>query len=146
MKIYKLYLSKIVLISYAVMFAFVTIFGILVLLSPLMELDFFGPGGPPWTTGIMWLAMLAWVWYAYSRIIFEIKILDDNAIEFRNLFLSITISPKEIQSLKALPVTIGFLRLKHSKGTLHLVNQMDNFHEFVSFIKTSNPNIEIRGC
>ncbi len=128
------------------MFVIMTIFGIVITISPIIGSNFFGPDGPPWPIGIVWLVVLVWVWYAFLRIPFEIRVLDDNNIEFKSLLKRTTISPMEIKSLKAWSISIGFLRLKHSKGTIHLLNQIDDFHEFVSFIKASNPNIEIRGC
>ena len=77
---------------------------------------------------------------------FEIKVRDDNFIEFRSLFRRIALSPNEIKAVRAKRYALGFVDIIHEKGKVHLLNQMDGFHDFISTLKSLNPSIKIQGC
>ena len=77
---------------------------------------------------------------------FEIKLRDDSIIEFRSVFRRTTISPMEVKSVRAKPYALGFVDVVHQGGTVHLLNQMDGFHDFISTLKSLNPSVKIQGC
>ncbi len=89
---------------------------------------------------------MGFVAYMWLRIPFEIKIHDDNTVEFRSVLRRTTVSPGEIISVKAKPYALGFLDLRHSKGTVHLISQIGGFHDFISTLKSLNPSVEVKGC
>ncbi len=138
MKIYKLYLSKGLKIFYPVMLILIILFALANVIFPIE--------GLPRPIAILWAVIIICVCYQYLKIPFEIRVLDGSNIEFRSFIRSTIISTKEIKSIKPWHNAVGLLIVKHSKGKIRLLNQFDNFHEFISFVKASNSNIEIRGC
>jgi hypothetical protein len=82
----------------------------------------------------------------WLRMPFEIKIHDDNMIEFRSVLRTTTISPVDIKPVRAKPCALGFVDVVHQKGRVHLLSQMDGFHDFISTIKSLNPTVKIAGC
>jgi hypothetical protein len=82
----------------------------------------------------------------WLRIAFEIRIRDDAKIEFRSIFRTTVVSPAEIKSVQAKRYALGFVDIVHLKGTVHLLSQMDGFHEFIAAVKSMNPAAEIKGC
>jgi hypothetical protein len=142
MKLYKLYLAKPLLVFYLLMLAawvFAGTIGIIV--GALGKLD-----GPPLGVFVIWFCVALFVAYMWLRIPFEIKIHDDNMIEFRSLLRKTIISPVEIKSVRAKRYTLGFIDVVHQGGTVHLLSQMDGFHEFISTLKSLNPAVQIQGC
>ena len=41
---------------------------------------------------------------------------------------------------------LGFLTIKTGYGKVRILNQFDGFHEFLLWLKTNSPSIELRGC
>ncbi len=82
----------------------------------------------------------------WLRFPFEIRVRDDAKIEFRSVFRATVVSPAEIKSIRAKLYAMGFVDVTHAKGTVHLLNQIDGFHELVATIKSMNPAVEIKGC
>ena len=145
MKIYKLnYPKTFYLISFLIIIIF-TLIGIEVILGPIIGFNLLGLNESSWPARIFWLFALIWFWYVQINFAFEIKVSDDNRIEFRGPHKTTVVLPQDIKFLISL-YTRGLLLLKHSKGAIFLLSNMDNFHEFVLFLKKSNPNIKIKGC
>src|SRR6266481_9173094 len=144
MKLYKLYLAKSLLIFYLLILVvwvsagvFGTIYG---------AFRGFGSDGPPTVAFLVMLVVALFTAYMWLRIPFEITVRDDNIMEFRSVLRRVAISPVEIKSVRAKRYELGFIDVRHSGGTINLLSQMDEFHEFVSTLKSLNPSIEIKGC
>jgi len=144
MKLYRLYLAKPLLVFYLLMLAvwvFAGVFG-----SIFGALGGFGPDGPPAVAFLALLVVPLFIAYMWLRVPFEIKVRDDSIIEFRSVFRRTAISPLEIRSVRAKPYALGFIDIVHTGGTVHLLNQMDGFHEFIATLKSLNPAVQIQGC
>ena len=144
MKTYKLYLSRGLAAFYFFAMGMMTLGGVLLLIATLFRSN--SSDLPPGWFVILWLSILGWVWYAFLRIPFEIRLLDNHSVEFRSLLRRAVVFPHEVGSIKAIPWSIGFVNVKYARGTIHLVNQIDGFHDLVATLKSLNPAIEIRGC
>jgi len=144
MKLYKLYLGKPLLIFYVVMLAvFVSVGVVGIVVGAIGKLSSEGP--PVWVFVIL-LGFALFNAYMWLRFPFEIKLRDDSIIEFRSVFRRTTISPMEVKSVRAKPYALGFVDVVHQGGTVHLLNQMDGFHDFISTLKSLNPSVKIQGC
>ena len=145
MKVYKLnYPKSFHIISFLIVIM-LTLIGIEVILASIIGFSLLGLNESSWPARIFWLFALIWFWYVQINFSFEIRVSDDNRIEFRGFLKKTVVSPQNIKFLISL-YTRGLLLLKHSKGSIFLLSNMDNFHEFVLFLKNSNPNIKIKGC
>lgn len=141
MKTYKL--SKSILIFFFLVLIFMTFIGILV-----FNVTFISHSEdhqPTWFL-VIWLFILCWNWYHYLKMPFEIKIQDDSSIEFRSLIKRIVVMPYEIKSIKSSSLTLGYITIEHAKGKISLINKIDGFYDFISTLKSLNPNIEVKGC
>ena len=105
-----------------------------------------GLDSPPVWVFVIWFCIALFVAYMWLRIPFEIKIHDDTMIEFRSVLRRTIISPLEIKSVRAKRYALGFIDVVHRGGTVHLLSQMDGFHEFISTLKSLNPAVQIQGC
>ncbi len=144
MKLYKLYLGKPLLVFYLAMLAvFVSIGVVGIVVGAIGKLSSEGP--PVWVFVIL-LGFALFNAYMWLRFPFEIKVRDDSIIEFRSVFRRTTISPMEVKSVRAKPYALGFVDVVHQGGTVHLLNQMDGFHDFISTLKSLNPSVKIQGC
>ena len=144
MRLYKLYLAKPLLIFYVMMLVAWVFAGIAgTILSAAGKL---GSDGPPTWIFVVVLAFVLFAAYMWLRIPFEIKICDDATIEFRSVLRRIRISAAEIRSVQAKRYALGFVDVAHRRGTVHLLSQMDGFHDFVSVIKSLNPGVKRAGC
>lgn len=76
----------------------------------------------------------------------RIELHEDGRVVFHAPFRTLEIHASEVTSIKPGGNNIGFLVLKHSGGKLHLLNQFDDFHDFLTRLKQSNPSVELRGC
>lgn len=144
MKIYRLYVAKPLLVFYIFTVA-ALIAGSLVGIV-MAAMGKFATGGPPVWVFLILLSVALWNGYWWLRFPFEVKLKDDNSIEFRAIFRKTTVSPFEIRSISAKQFGLGFVDVLHSRGTVHLISQMDGFHELVSSIKSMNPAVAIKGC
>jgi len=144
MRIYRLYVAKPLLIFYVLMLAAWVFAGIIgIILGAVGRLGSDGP--PPWIFLVL-LVVVLFAAYMWLRIPFEIKVRDDALIEFRSVLRRTTISPIEIKSVRAKPYALGFVDVVHRTGTIHLLSQMDGFHDFILTIKSLNPDVKIAGC
>jgi hypothetical protein len=145
MKSYRLYFAKPLLIYFFVPFAALVLGGIIATVA-LAVTTSSGRDQPPWQAVAVIPAMGAFAGYFYLRIPFEIRIHDDHMIEFRSLFRRTRLAPGEIVSVKARRWTLGYIDVRHARGTVHLVSQIGGFHDFLSTLKTLNPGVVIKGC
>jgi hypothetical protein len=144
MRLYRLYIAKPLLVFYLLMLAawvFAGIIGIIVGAA-----GKFGSDGPPAWIFLILVVVALFTAYMCLRIPFEIKMRDDAHIEFRSVLRRTTISPAEIKSVRAKPYVLGFVDVVHRTGTVHLLSQMDGFHDFISTIKSLNPEVRVVGC
>ena len=110
----------------------------------------------------------AWVPYMYSFIFclcgyllywslnlpIEIKVKNEDTVEFRSILKQVVLSPHEIQSinfvyfpLKGSPTPgsdVDQLQIRHTKGLVTLLVISGGFLSFVSELLAKNPNIEIK--
>jgi len=144
MKIYKLYVAKPLLVFYLASLAAWIVGGVVgIVVSALGK---FGPDGPPPFIFVFVLAFGLINAYMWLRFPFEIKVRDDNVIEFRSLFRRVAIPPSEIRAGRAKRYALGFIDVAHEGGKVHLINQMDGFHDFLATLKSLNPRVKIQGC
>jgi hypothetical protein len=144
MKTYKLYLAKPLLVFYLVMFTALVFVGVIgIIFGAVAKL---GSDGPPVWVSVIWCCIALFVAYMWLRIPFEIKIHDDTMVEFRSVLRRTMISPVEIKSVRAKRYSVGFVDVVHQKGKVHLLSQMDGFHDFITTIKSLNPAVKVEGC
>jgi len=144
MRVYKLYLAKPLLIFYLLVLVAWVLAGVIGTIYGAVW--GFGSNGPPSVAFLAMLFVALFTAYMWLRVPFEIKVRDDSIIEFRSVFRRIAISPIEIKSVRAKPYALGFIDVVHGGGTVHLLSQMDGFHEFITTLKSLNAAVEIRGC
>jgi hypothetical protein len=98
----------------------------------------------PWL--IVWLGVLAWVWYVYGRIPVAITWRDEGVLEFKSLIRTTQVPVQEIIAIKATPLSWGFIKLTYHGGSLRLLTQMTGLYELIGSVKANNPRVEIAGC
>ncbi len=144
MKVYKLYLAKPLLTFYLLMLSAWVIAGVVGIV-----VGVFGKLGPDWPPAWAFTLILGFGLfnaYMWLRFPFEIKVRDDNVIEFRSIFRRIAISPNEIKAVRAKRYALGCVDVIHERGKVHLLNHMDGFHDFLATLKSLNPAVKIQGC
>lgn len=101
--------------------------------------------GAPAPLLIGWPAMMAYLWLSYLRIPLRIELTPDNSIVFQSAISRKVLLPSDILSIKSMPLSPGFLTVKHSRGKISLISQIDGLYEFITTTKSLNPSIEVRG-
>ncbi len=144
MKRYRLYLAKPLLALYFFALAGMILGGTAGIVA--LALGKSGPAGPPVWLALIWLVLVFLIAYRLLRFPFEITIRDDAMIEFRSLFRRAVLAPSAVKLVRASRYSLGFVDIVHEGGTVHLVSQMDGFHEFLTTLKELNPAVTIRGC
>lgn len=114
-----------------------TLGGIYICLAKLSRSD------PVWFY-VVWMCFVTWGWYAYLKVPFEIRIRNDNSVEFRGVLKRTVLFPRDIESIKAWGG--GMVKIRHGGGSLRLFSQMDGFHDFILTVRSLNPDIETKGC
>jgi len=109
---------------------------------------FAAAGAPPELKGIslLWLGIVLWIWYVYLKIPFEIRFRDDNLLEFKSVIKTTVVAPGDIVSIKGAPLSLGFINVRHTGGTIRLICQITGLYELIYTVKTLNPAVEIKGC
>lgn len=144
MKVYKLYIAKPLVASYFFILSALVLAGVVgIVVTAFGKLD---PNGPPVWVFIILLGFVLLNAYMWLRFPFEIKIHDDNKIEFHSVFRRVILSPGAIQAVRAKRYALGFVDVIHEKGKVHLLNHIDGFHEFLATLKSLNPTVKIQGC
>ncbi len=103
------------------------------------------PRFPRWILPF-WFAVLAWIWYVHLSIPYALELTRDDLLVARSIVKTTVIPVREVISIKAAPLSLGFAKLKHEKGALRLITQMTGFYEVVYRLKALNPAVEVRGC
>ena len=142
-KTYRLYLPLSVKGVIFAMPIFLMVLGLLLFLD---ILPFRGSPQPPKAIGIIWLALIAWLWYSILSIPHRIEISESGEVEFRSLLRRRRMTSLEIVSIKPEASSFGFLVVRGSRRKIRLLNQFDGFHDFLINLKASNPTIVLRGC
>lgn len=144
MKVYRLYVAKPLLFLYLFMLAAFTIgFAVAIAVGAMGK---FGPDGPPPWIFVLPLSAMLWSAYYWLRFPYEITLNGDNSIEFRSLLRRTVVLPLDIRSICAKSYSLGFVDIAHAQGTIHLLNQIDGFHDLVYSIKSLNPDVIVKGC
>jgi hypothetical protein len=140
-KTYKL--SRATLIFIYGLLGFVSLIGAIVAFQ-----TFKGGGGllPAQPFFIVWLGVLAWVWYVYARIPVAITWRDEGGLEFKSLIGATEVRVEDLIAIKATPLSWGFIKVTYNGGSLRLLCQITGLYELLSTVKAANPRVEIIGC
>jgi hypothetical protein len=144
-RIYELYLS---LIFKIFIFGMLGLFLLIGLLSIIIDIFFFSEGnGPPWVVGLFMILIVAWNLYWIFTFPYKITLSEAGEIIFISLLRRRKTSVAEIKSIKPDPSQFfGFLVVRTQHKKIRILNQFDDFHDFISILKAKNPSIELRGC
>ena len=144
MKTYNLYIQrtlKIMVIAVLVVLLLIA----LLLLSGVIK-DRHGDR-PPWIMGMFFLAVAGFNGYYWVlRIPHRISVTGDGHIEFVSLVRKKRLAARDILSIAPDAGQIGFLAIRTDQGKIRILNQFDEFHEFIAWLKANNPSVELRGC
>lgn len=143
MKIYRLYVAKPLLIVYLLFILSWPLIGVLGIGAAVFGL--FGPDRSAAWLFVIVLGIGLFSSYTWLRFPFEIRV-NDGVAEFRSVVRKTVVPVAEIKSVLAKRYTLGFVDVRHGRGTVHLINQMDGFHDFVCTVKSLNPAAKIEGC
>jgi len=141
MKIYKVVLFPLIFLY--VMLGLLTLVGII-----LWGRGFGPPGGPAGVDLflVIWLAVLAWIWYFYLNIPITITWRDEGVLEFKSPLGTTVVPVSEVTAIKATPMHWGFLKVTYRSGSLRLLTQMTGLYELIGTVKAHNPEVQIWGC
>jgi hypothetical protein len=99
---------------------------------------------------LVWLCLVGLMLYT-SHLPYEITIQDDNTIRFRSFTRKLMISPNDIKTIKLIKVIHGrFIRIELTKRPFYMINRFyilkyfDDLQDFLSTVKSLNPNIVIK--
>jgi len=101
---------------------------------------------PPMWLFVPPIVFWGWFWYLMIRTPFELKIRQDQSVEFRSLFKRIVLAPQLIKSIKAPALVVGWVCVRHDSGKISMVNHFDGFYDFIWTLKSINPAIKVKGC
>jgi hypothetical protein len=95
---------------------------------------------------IVWLVILAGVWFFYLRIPMTITWRDEAVLEFKSPIRTTEVPVADLIAIKAMPLSWGFIRITYNGGSVRLINQITGLYELIGAIKAANPRVEIIGC
>jgi hypothetical protein len=99
-------------------------------------------------TAVTWLIVPAGFFYFALAFPIEITIGEDATVRFRSQLRTITIPIADIISISTLgwcdPNRFNAV-VRHKGGKLTLVNQFDDFEDFLATLRELNPSVEIKG-
>jgi hypothetical protein len=144
MKTYNLYIQR--SLKILIIIVLVVLLAVALLLISGVLKDKRGQG-PPWFMGVFFLAVAGFNAYFYVlRIPHRIEVTGDGQIEFISMVRRKRVAAREIRSIRPAGGQLGFLVVRTDQGKIHILNQFDGFHEFLAWLKTNNPSVELRGC
>ena len=144
MKTYNLYVQRSLKILIVVMLVVLLLVALLLFSGVLKDKR---GEGPPWFVGVFFLAVAGFnAYYWVLRIPHRISVTEDGYIEFTGLLWRKRVAVRELRSIMPDSGQLGFLTIKTDYGKVRILNQFDGFHEFLLWLKTNNPSIELRGC
>jgi hypothetical protein len=103
-------------------------------------------GYPPKITALIWGVLILWAAYFILTIPYKIIISNGDKIKLVSLANKKDFSPSDIKSIKPAFLEFGFLTMQTIKGKTRIYNQFDKFHEFLDYLESKNPTVDIRGC
>jgi hypothetical protein len=122
---------------------FISVIGVVMFLQGLKD----GQGPfPAQPFFILWLGIMAWVWYVYARIPVSITWRDDQVLEFKSIITTTLVPVQDLIAIKATPFSWGFIKITYHSGSLRLICQITGLYELLYTVKTRNPQVEITGC
>ena len=102
--------------------------------------------GPPVFFAFFFTGFAVFFWFRQLRRPHRIAIRADGEIEFVGPIRRVVVAARDIISIKPDRSQFGFLVIRWGSRKLTLMNQFDGFHELLTYIKSVNPGVEIRGC
>lgn len=102
--------------------------------------------GPPLMFGLFWLGVLSFMWYQVLTMPHRIEVDDGGLVTFVSILKRVEVPSGGIQSIQPRTGQFGFLVVHHQSGKINLLSQFDEFHVFLTDLKTRNPSVQLRGC
>ncbi len=103
-----------------------------------------GDPGPERWLYVLWLAVLALLWWTWLRLPLEIRVIKDHTLEFRGILRRTVLAPGDLIGLKA-SLAPGLVILKYKQGSLRLFSRMPEFGELLATLTALNPDMTLRG-
>lgn len=102
-------------------------------------------GGPSrWLAGIL-LVGIGWLWYWHLTMAYEIRVRNAAAVEFRSALRRNTIAAQSIRAVKLQVLqNPNVVAVMHTGGKLRVLFPMHEFYKFLTWLKETNPAVEIR--
>lgn len=91
-----------------------------------------------------WLALLAWYIYQGLTTAVEVRVRGDGSVEFLGALKRVSMEPRAIRSVKGGLLTIYLITVVYDRGKIRLLTPIDGLHEFLSWLKQANPQVEIK--
>jgi len=95
---------------------------------------------------LLWLGVLAWIWFFYLRVPVAITWREEGVLEFKSPIRTVEVPVQDLIAIKATPLSWGFIRVTYKGGSLRLIAQITGLYELIGTVKARNPGIEIAGC
>lgn len=95
---------------------------------------------------LLWCGVLVVLWLSYLRFPMEIRVLDDQTLEFRRILGTMSVPIREITAIQGMFLRPGYLTIKYTGGTMWLICQMTGLYELIYTVKSLNPAVEIKDC
>lgn len=138
--------SKGTLLFHLSLLAFLTLVGLALTVQLLLQVPSRYPYNPVITAFMaVWGLLLLWSWYTYLTTPFEIVYDAGDSIAFRSAVRRTSLRAQEITSIMTGPLSPYFIRIRHTGGTLNVLNQIDGFHEFLMRVKAVNKHVQVKG-
>ena len=144
-KVYELYLSLTFKIYVYGMLGLFIVVGTIVVATEISLLS--EDNGTPLLFAIIIIILIGWIFYYICSFPHRITVSETGEITFISLLRQRRTSIAEIESIKPDPSQFfGFLVIRTQNKKIKILNQFDNFHEFIFNLKSKKPSIELRGC
>ncbi len=101
--------------------------------------------GPPRFVGIFWIVIIGFYTSWILALPHTIVVSESGKVEFIGVIRKRQTTFRDIQSIKP-DSQFGFLIVRTSSGKIRILNQFDEFHDFLVRLKAANPAVELRGC
>jgi hypothetical protein len=101
--------------------------------------------GPPRLVGIVWIGIIGLYSYWVLSLPHTIIVSQSGKVEFMSVLRKRQTTLREIQSIKP-DTQYGFLIVRTSSRKIRILNQFDEFHDFLARLKAANPNVKLQGC
>ena len=101
-------------------------------------------GAPiPLLVGGLGITVVAW--FGYLTIPYEFGYEAGQPISFQAVVRTVRVAFQDIKSIDARRWNRGFVTLRHTGGSIHLLRQMPGTNELIADIQRRNPSVLIRG-